>query len=571
MPKARLYAVPLLYHFQKKKLWISDLVLYYVYAAQYTVSKPINKAKVFLNVKHMKLFKHKHIYIFYSFIIGFSLMVIELASSRIIIPVIGSSVYTWTSIIGTIFLGLSVGNYIGGYVADKKSSKNALSLSLLLSSLSVSTAPFISTKIAYFLRLDQSLIFISLYASLASFLFPSVCIGLLYPMILKKYSDNFENIGRQYGIMSAFFTLGGILGTFLTGFYFIGHIGSSNTFFMVSFIFFLLALAVDLEQKQNAKMTLAIIISFVVLLSITYFHNKEKNDDEKTLFSSESNYYKIKVAKKTLGFIPIKTLTLDADVHSLERFDGEDLPIYTNIYPIFSVINDKIKNVLIIGGGSYSMAKNISKFYPDSTVLVSEIDPAVTQTAENFFDLKNYPVKTVNTDGKLYLQKTTNTYDLVFGDAFNSFISIPWHMATIEFNKLVKSKLNNNGIYAINFIAPMSKQNDFLNSMVKTFKTAFDNSYIFTYYGDVNSVAQNVVMVGVKSKRHFDNKELINKIKTLKNGQDLSLRLKDGNYPKEWESGQVLTDDFAPVEKLSASMINNYFNAYFKQNSSVSP
>jgi len=330
-------------------------------------------------------------------------------------------------------------------------------------------------------------------------------------------------------------------------------------------------LSISKVQKQNAKMTLAIIISFVVLLSITYFHNKEKNDDEKTLFSSESNYYKIKVAKKTLGFIPIKTLTLDADVHSLERFDGEDLPIYTNIYPIFSVINDKIKNVLIIGGGSYSMAKNISKFYPDSTVLVSEIDPAVTQTAENFFDLKNYPVKTVNTDGKLYLQKTTNTYDLVFGDAFNSFISIPWHMATIEFNKLVKSKLNNNGIYAINFIAPMSKQNDLLNSMVKTFKTAFDNSYIFTYYGDVNSVAQNVVMVGVKSKRHFDNKELINKIKTLKNGQDLSLRLKDGNYPEEWESGQVLTDDFAPVEKLSASMINNYFNAYFKQNSSVSP
>ena len=492
-------------------------------------------------------------------------MVVELASSRMIIPVIGSSIYTWTSVIGTIFLGLSVGNYIGGYVADKKSLKNTLPISLLLSSLSVAITPAVSAKVPSFLQLDQSLIFISLFASIISFLIPSVCIGLLYPMLLKKYSDNFDNLGRQYGIMSALFTLGGILGTFLTGFYLIGHIGSSNTFFAVSFVFFLLALLVDLEQKQNTKMTFVMIFSFIFLISIMYFYNKTKTDDEKTLFSSESNYYKIKVAKNTLGFIPVKTLALDADVHSMERIDGEDLPIYTNIYPIFSILNDKIKNVLIIGGGSYSMAKNISKFYPDSTVLVSEIDPEVTMVAEKFFDLKNYPVKTINTDGRFYLQKTTNTYDLVFGDAFNSFISIPWHLATLEFNELAKSKLNDNGIYAINFIAPTGSQNDFLNSMAKTFKTVFDNSYFFTY-GDTKDVAQNVVMVGIKSKYHFDNKELASKIKTIKNGLDLSSRIKEENYPKGWESGQILTDDFAPVERLSLSMINNYFKAYSKLN-----
>ena len=100
----------------------------------------------------------------------------------------------------------------------------------LLSSLSISIAPFITTKVPSFLQLKQSLVFISLSASFVSFFLPAVCLGLLYPVILKIYSSNIENIGKQSGLISAFFTVGGILGTFLTGFYFIGRIGSSNTF-----------------------------------------------------------------------------------------------------------------------------------------------------------------------------------------------------------------------------------------------------------------------------------------------------------------------------------------------------
>ena len=34
-------------------------------------------------------------------------------------------------------------------------------------------------------------------------------------------------------------------------------------------------------------------------------------------------------------------------------------------------------------------------------------------------------------------------------------------MATLEFNKLLKSRLSDGGIYAINFIAPTAKQNYF--------------------------------------------------------------------------------------------------------------
>lgn len=41
-------------------------------------------------------------------------MVIELVASRFIAPRVGVSLYTWTSVIGVILAGISLGNYLGG-------------------------------------------------------------------------------------------------------------------------------------------------------------------------------------------------------------------------------------------------------------------------------------------------------------------------------------------------------------------------------------------------------------------------------------------------------------------------
>ena len=46
-------------------------------------------------------------------------LVIELIAGRIMAPYLGVSLYTWTSIIGIVLAGMSVGNYLGGRVADR--------------------------------------------------------------------------------------------------------------------------------------------------------------------------------------------------------------------------------------------------------------------------------------------------------------------------------------------------------------------------------------------------------------------------------------------------------------------
>ena len=53
------------------------------------------------------------------FVSSLCIMVVELVAGRLIARYVGSSLYTWTSVIGIVLAGIAAGNYIGGRLADR--------------------------------------------------------------------------------------------------------------------------------------------------------------------------------------------------------------------------------------------------------------------------------------------------------------------------------------------------------------------------------------------------------------------------------------------------------------------
>src|SRR5262245_9844113 len=70
------------------------------------------------------------------FIASACTLVIELIAGRIMAPYVGVSLYTWTSIIGIVLAGMSVGNYFGGVLADRRASPRTLGIIFLAGSVS---------------------------------------------------------------------------------------------------------------------------------------------------------------------------------------------------------------------------------------------------------------------------------------------------------------------------------------------------------------------------------------------------------------------------------------------------
>ena len=52
-------------------------------------------------------------------LVNVDIMVIELTAGRLTARHLGSSLYTWTSVIGVVLAGLAMGNYLGGRTVSR--------------------------------------------------------------------------------------------------------------------------------------------------------------------------------------------------------------------------------------------------------------------------------------------------------------------------------------------------------------------------------------------------------------------------------------------------------------------
>ncbi|MDE2896574.1 MAG: fused MFS/spermidine synthase, partial [Chloroflexota bacterium] len=81
------------------------------------------------------------------FVSSLCIMVLELVAGRLIARHVGSSLYTWTSVIGIVLSGIAAGNYIGGRLADRFPPKETLSLIFLVASANCLLIPVLNNRI----------------------------------------------------------------------------------------------------------------------------------------------------------------------------------------------------------------------------------------------------------------------------------------------------------------------------------------------------------------------------------------------------------------------------------------
>lgn len=502
--------------------------------------------------------QHMNIVVGSAWVAGFALMTVELIATRIMAPYVGSSIYTWTSVIGVVLLGMAIGNYIGGWYADRSGSRKALAKLFALTSIVTFLIPLASYFSPILALSQMPIALVTLLLAMVLFFVPAVCFGTLSPGIVKLHLRDIDATGMRSGQISAAWSLGSIVGTFLTGFYFTGYLGSTRTVLLAALILLVNAIAL---HRIKGRVLASIGIGFVAVSMLTYGMHLF-SDVRGKVFAAESEYYTIRVVDGDMqGKGRVRALFLDVDSHSVESLEGRQLNFYPDIYPIFGAMNERIKDVLVLGGGSYALSKNITTFYKDAEVTTVEIDPKVQQVAEEYFRLKEYPVRTEISDGRVFLQRTNKRYDLIFSDAYNSFISVPWHMATVEFNREVREHLNDDGIYAVNFSSARKGEGAALfKSMEKTFGSVFERYVVFAY-GKNDHEPQNIVLVGVNTDEPIDVEEIRNRIAIGASGEFLASRMVGRSEAYE-ESAPLLTDEYAPVERLMLPLMKQYFDGY---------
>jgi spermidine synthase len=156
------------------------------------------------------------------------------------------------------------------------------------------------------------------------------------------------------------------------------------------------------------------------------------------------------------------------------------------------LLRPKQEQVLIVGLGGGAMVHFYAHYDDRVRMDVVEIDPAVVQIAEKYFDVRTRSnVSVITDDGLRYLEKTESKYDVIYMDAFlkpsrdTDSTGVPLKMKTIQFYKNVQQKLTPAGVVAFNLNGHRGLQED-----LQTIKGAFPQVYAFRVPGG------NMVAIG---------------------------------------------------------------------------
>jgi len=408
------------------------------------------------------------------FISSGCIMILELVAGRIIAPYVGVSLYTWTSVIGVVLAGISLGNYLGGRLADRWASLRFLGGIFLVAGLSSFGVLLVDTLGR--LPMDQwSVVGEILLLTTALFFVPSVILGGISPVVAKLAVQDLAKTGSTVGKIYAAGTAGSIVGTFATGFVLISWLGTHTIVWCVGVLLLGMGLLFVAGHRWQWLLGGGLVIVAVSLGAINLGWLRGP-------CTLETNYFCIKVRDVVRNDEQVRILVLDRLVHSHSSLDDPTKLVYgyEQMYAEITAHrarSDDHLRALFIGGGGYTFPRYMEAVYPGSDIHVIEIDPAVTQVAHNLLGLKpDTKIETYNQDARLFLeQEPAGAYDLIVGDAFNDF-SVPYHLTTKEFNDRVRAWLADDGLYVVNIIDGAT--GDFLRAYIHTLRQTFAHVYL---------------------------------------------------------------------------------------------
>lgn len=485
------------------------------------------------------------------FISSGSIMILELVAGRIIAPHVGSSLYTWTSVIGVVLAGISLGNYVGGRLADRWASLRLLGVIYLLAAVTCLGVLWVD-QVTRITPRDWSIVAEVLALTTALFFLPCAILGTLSPIVAKLAVSDLAKTGSTVGKIYAAGALGSIVGTFMTGFVLISWFGTYNIIWGVAALLTAMGLLFLVGGRWQSLLLAVIMVAGGSALAVNQGWLKGP-------CVRETNYYCIKINYEGEADNPIRLLVLDHLVHSYVDMKNPKALVYgyEKMYAqaaAYQASRNKDLSVLMIGGGGYTFPRYIDAVYPNSAVDVVEIDPGVTLAAHDLLGLRqDTKIVTYNEDARLYLgRQPTKKYNMILGDAFNHF-SVPYHLTTKEFNDQVRSWLTPDGLYVVNIID--GPYGEFLRSYYHTLTLTFRNVYLAEGSSNWRDTLRTTFVL-IASDTPFD----MDVLQTFDGGDNNTYLSRLFASPEEINRllteapVYTLTDQFAPVDNMLASV-----------------
>jgi spermidine synthase len=498
--------------------------------------------------------------LFTVFISGMTTLAAELAAGRLIGNVFGTSNIVWASIIGLILIYLTFGYFLGGRWADANPTPAAMYRVLAWGAFTLGLVPYIAGPVlraaaTAFETLQVGILGASFIAVLVLFIVPITLLGTISPFAIRLSVDDTARAGQTSGQIYAISTLGSFIGTFLPTLVTIPAIGTKNTFLVFSLLLLFVALAGLGKFGSRRDMLRYLWMPAMIAIVAALSSGQTLKSNTGQIYETESAYNYIQVAEQN-GFTILR-LNEGQGVHSIYhpdtlQYNGPWDQFLVSPYFYAGRKPVDVKRVAIVGLAAGTTARQMTAVYGDIPIDGYEIDPEIVEVGQKYFGMTMPNLNVEIGDGRLNLEQSPHTYDIIAVDAYRPPY-IPPHMTTQEFFQIAASHLTEDGVLTLNS-ASVPGDRRLIDGLATTMGTIFPSIYTVDIPGSLNTMifatrqkttpenfATNLAALSSDPTVH---PLLINTMQTT------FANLKTG-----YETTTVFTDDHAPIEWIVNDMV----------------
>lgn len=318
---------------------------------------------------------------------------------------------------------------------------------------------------------------------------PTLLLGAAFPAALRLIVDS-GHIGRDIGKVVALNTLGGIVGTVITGFILVPQFGLVSTLAILAVTATMLGLIASWRGASGSGFARrGVVLIAAVALVAAALTPSDKLADLLTstrggtmVFYQEGKGGTVAVLEQSAGSKQFRRLYIQGVSNT-----GDTLPSlrYMRLQALLPLIihNGEPKSALVIGLGTGITSGALLSYPGLETRVVAELLPEVLQAAPNFTG--NFNAATDARldirlrDGRRELLGSTQTYDLITLEPPPPSAAGVVNLYSSDFYQLARARLRPHGILAQWLPLPTQNEED-TRSLVRSFLDVYPYASLWT-------------------------------------------------------------------------------------------
>ncbi len=433
------------------------------------------------------------------FATGLAGIVAEYVMATLASYLLGNAVFQWTITVSLMLFAMGVGSRISKFVE-----KNLLEYFVIIEfTLSLLCAG--SAMVTYLLSAWTQNIAVIIYLMAMAI---GLLIGLEIP-IATRLNDHFEELRVNISSIMEKDYFGALAGGLLFAFVALPYLGLTYTPIILGSVNFLVAAILYLRFARRMKFRRSLRGGFIavpVLLIALFFlarpvilYGEQSKYQDRVIWFEQSQYQRIVVTQ----WKDYYWLYLDGN----EQFSSYDEEKYHEplVHPAMLAAARR-ENILILGGGDGLAARELFKYPEVKKVTLVDLDPAVVKLARSMPEIRRLNqgslddprLQVINRDAYLYLQESSEIFDVVIIDLPDPKTVSLARLYTGEFYRTVTRHLATGGVMVTQATSPFFSRRAYL-SILKSMRAA--DMKAEAYHNHVPTLGEWGWVIGMKTGR----------------------------------------------------------------------